>query len=176
MPKKYDDKAVETCFQLYLRFNGQHHDQIEAEMRKVYPGWSKQNLFTRGDKIGWSEKYGWQKALELKIATNGKAAATSGEKLFLEIEQVRERIKAALDAQGGTDRDLVYQHRDFCKLSIDALARLEAARDNFETFVAMWERLCAWLPEISLAATRELLAVSERVLHKAQDEFKSEGR
>jgi hypothetical protein len=40
----------------------------------------------------------------------------------------------------------------------------------------MWERLCAWLPELSPAATRELLSVSEEVLNKAQSEFKQEGR
>ncbi len=179
MPRKYDDQAVHRCFDLYLRFNGQQHARLEAEMRRVYPGWSVQNLYTRGTganlKVGWIEKYGWADALKLKLATTGKAAATSAEKLFLEIEATRERIKAALDAQGASaDRDLVYQHRDYCKLSIDALTRLEAAGDNFDGFVAMWERLCAWLPEISPAATRELLAVSEEVLSKAQSEWKSE--
>lgn len=179
MPRKYDDEAVQRCFDLYLKFNGQQHERIEAEMRKVYPGWSVQNLYTRGKganlKIGWIEKYGWEGALTLKLATSGRGAATSAEKLFLEIEAARERIKTALDAQGaGTDRDLVYQHRDYCKLSIDALARLEAAGDNFDSFVAMWERLCAWLPELSPTATRELLAVSEEVLRKAQSELKSE--
>ena len=180
MPLKYDDKAVEKCFGHYLRFNGQQHDLIESEMRKEYPGWSKQNLYTRGKdtnrKTGWVEKYGWDEALKLKVATSGKAASTSAEKLFLEIEATRERIKASLDAQGGLDRDLVYQHRDYCKLSIDALTRMEAARDNLDNFVSMWERLCAWLPEISLEATRALLAVGEEVLARAQAEFKSGGR
>ncbi len=181
MPRKYDDDAVQLCLGLYLKFAGQQHERIEAEMRKTYPGWSVQNLYTRGlgtnHKQGWVDKYGWDEVLKLKLATNGKAAATSAEKLFLEIEAQRERLKVALEAQGANaDRDLVYQHRDYCTLSINALSRLEAAGDNFAGFVAMWERLCAWLPSISPAATRELLAVAEEVLRMAQNEFKSEGK
>ncbi|MET0646392.1 MAG: hypothetical protein ABW208_07200 [Pyrinomonadaceae bacterium] len=176
MPKKYTDEAVESCFKLYLRFHGQQHDKIEEEMRKAgWVGWSKQNLYTRGKdknlKVGWIERYGWEHALKLKLSTSDKAAGTSAEVLFLEIEATRKRIKETLDAGGVLERDLVYQHRDFCKLSIDALARLEAARDNLSNFVAFWERLCAWLPEISPAATRELLAVAEEVLAKAQSEY-----
>lgn len=176
MPRKYTNEAVETCFRFYLIFNGQQHDRIEADMRKEgFLNWSKQNLYTRGKgrnlKVGWIEKYGWEHALKLKLSTSQKAAGTSAEVLFLEIEATRKRIKETLDAGGVLERDLVYQHRDFCKLSIDALARLEAARDNLSNFVGVWERLCAWLPEISLAATRELLAVAEEVLAKAQSEY-----
>ena len=176
MPKKYTDEAVENCFKLYLRFHGQQHDKIEEEMRKAgWVGWSKQNLYTRGKdtnlKVGWIERYGWEHALKLKLSTSTQAAGTSAEVLFLEIVATRKRIKETLDAGGVLERDLVYQHRDFCKLSIDALARLEAARDNFAGFVTFWERLCALLPEISQAATRELLAVAEEVLAKAQLEY-----
>lgn len=176
MPRKYTNEAVETCFRLYLLYNGQQHDRIEAEMRKAgFSNWSKQNLYTRGKdanlKVGWIERYGWEHALRLKLSASETAAATSAETLFLEIEATRKRIKGALDAGGVLERDLVYQHRDFCKLSIDALARLEAARDNLSNFVAFWERLCAWLPEISPAVTRELLAVAEEVLAKAQSEY-----
>lgn len=37
MPKSYPPEAVERCLSLYLRFNGQQHDRIEAEMRRA--GW-----------------------------------------------------------------------------------------------------------------------------------------
>lgn len=177
MPATYSDEAIEKCAQLYLKFHGQQHDRIEAEMRKTWPGWSKQNLKTRGQgenlKIGWVEKFGWEEALRVKLLCTGRQAATSAENLFLEIEGVRERLKAALDAQGGTDRDLVYQHRDYCKLSIDAMARLDAGGDNLSSFVAMWEQLTTWLPEISLPAAQALFAVAEAVLERARSEYKS---
>lgn len=175
MPKTYNEEAVETAFKLYLRFNGASHDLIESEMRKVFPGWSKQNLYTRGRdanlKIGWIEKFGWDKALKLKVATSGRAAQTSAERLFLEIEQARERIKGQLDAQGGTDRDLVYQHRDYCKLSMDALAKLESARDNFNGFVAMYERLLDWLGEINPQVLADLVKETDKLTHRARAHY-----
>jgi hypothetical protein len=174
MPATYSDEAIEKCAQLFLKFHGQQHDRIEAEMRKTWPGWSKQNLKNRGkgknEKIGWIEKYGWEEALKVKLLTTGRQAATSAENLFLEIEGVRERLKAALDAQGGTDRDLVYQHRDYCKLSIDAMARLDAG-DNLKAFVAMWEWLTVWLPEISLPVAQALFPISDAILERAKAQF-----
>ncbi|HZT60993.1 MAG TPA: hypothetical protein VFA21_20480 [Pyrinomonadaceae bacterium] len=175
MPHRYSTEAIEHCLSLYLRFNGQSHDLIEAEMRKTWPGWSRQNLCTRGKgknlKLGWIERYGWEEALRQKIASSGRRASTSAEALYNEIEQVRQRIKAQLDAVGSVDRDLVYQHRDYCKLSIDAMARLEAARDNLVGFVAFWENLLEWLPAISMQAAHELLTVSEKVIERARAEY-----
>ncbi len=177
MPKIYNEEAVETAFKLYLRFNGASHDLIEAGMRKAGYGWSRQNLYTRGKganlKVGWIERFGWDKALKLKVATSGRAAQTSAEKLFLEIEQTRERLRAQLDAQGGTDRDMVYQHRDYCKLSIDALAKLEAARDSFDSFVAMYERLFEWMSEINPKGVHELASCTEAVTERARAHYGS---
>lgn len=176
MPKMYNEEAVETAFKLYLRFNGASHDLIESEMRKAgYGNWSRQNLYTRGKdsnlKIGWIERFGWEKALRLKVATSGRAAQTSAERLFLEIEQARERIKGQLDAQGGTDRDLVYQHRDYCKLSMDALSKLEAARDSFDGFVAMYERLLEWLGEVNPQALSALVGCTDKVTERARRHY-----
>ena len=178
MPRKYSDEAIDYCFQLYLRHNGENHDLIEVAMRKVWAGWSKQNLYTRGkgknEKQGWIDKYGWLKALEIKRATAPRQAASAVEKLFLEIEQVRERLYGDLFAQGakgGFNRDLVYQHRDYCTQTINALARLDAAGNNIDSFVAMWDRLMRWLPDISVSATRELLAVSDQILERAKVEY-----
>lgn len=176
MPRKYPEEAQEYCFRLYLKYNGAQHDRIEAEMQRAgWTAWTKQNLYTRGrganQKVGWIERFGWDEALKLKVQTSGRAAQTSAEKLFLEIESQRERIKAALDAQGGTDRDLVYQHRDYCKLSVEALQKLEAARDNFDGFVAMYERLLEWLGEISQPALSELLKANEGVTERARRHY-----
>lgn len=172
MPRAYSAEAIEDCFQLYLRHNGQHHDLIEREMQRRWPRWSKQNLYTRGEKIGWVERYGWEKALERKFqAAAAEKATTSAEGLFLEIEKRRKQLDAKLDAEGCENRDLVYQHQKYCELSISALARLEAARDNLAGFVTFWERLMVWLPEISAEATRALLEVDERILAKASAEY-----
>ena len=81
MPASYNEEAVEHCFRLYLRFNGQQHDRIEQEMRRAgWESWTKQNLYSRGDKVGWIDKFGWKKALEQKIESASKTAAlTSAE-------------------------------------------------------------------------------------------------
>lgn len=175
MPLKYGDEAIALGAQLYLKFNGEQLDRMEAEMRKEFPGWSKQNLHSRGlganRKIGWIEKFGWEAMLKLKISTSARQVATSAEKLFLEIEQTRERLNEALNAQGGSDRDLVYQHRDYCKLSIDALVRLEQARDSMEMFVLMYERLLEWLGVVSAPALKELLKVSDAVTERARKHY-----
>lgn len=173
MPKRYDIEAVTECEKLYLRFNGQQHDRIEHEMRRKWPGWSKQNLYSRGDKVGWIEKYGWESALKQKIAASSEQGALSfDEQLIRDIDHVRQRVKAQLDALGTkVDRDLVYQFRDFCKLIIDARTKLQARSDTLGGFVAFWERLLDWLPDISEKAARELLSVAEQILERAAAEY-----
>src|SRR5205085_19523 len=106
MPKSYPDEAREQCLRLFLKFNGQQHERIEREMRKAgWVGWSKQNLYSRGDKVGWIEKYGFDAALKLKLAASETQALTRAEELFLEIEQGRKRLKERLDADGWQTRD-----------------------------------------------------------------------
>jgi hypothetical protein len=174
MPTSYNEEAVEHCFRLYLRFNGQQHDRIEQEMRRAgWATWSKQNLYSRGEKVGWVEKFGWKSALEQKIATSSKTAAlTSAQELVGEIEEVRKRVKAALDARGANvDKDLIYQHARYCALSIEAQLKLEATRDTLGGFVTFWERLLDWLPEISERAARELLKAADAILERAAAEY-----
>ena len=174
MPASYNEEAVEHCFRLYLRFNGQQHDRIEQEMRRAgWESWTKQNLYSRGDKVGWIDKFGWKKALEQKIESASKTAAlTSAEELVREIEEMRKRIKVAIEARGaGIDKDLVYQHARYCTLSIDAQLKLEATRDTLGGFVAFWERLLDWLPEMSERAARELLKVADQILERAAAEY-----
>lgn len=173
MPRKYDHAAVEMCFELYLRFNGQHYDRIETEMRRVYPGWSKDNLVTRGTREGWPDKYGWGAALERKLLAASKVSGTSSaEKLLLEVEEVRGVIKNAIDAHGSTDTDLIWQHRAYCQLTTDALARLDAGKDNFEAFCVMMERLmgiAGSLPgERGKRLVRELNNVYDDVINSAR--------
>jgi hypothetical protein len=180
MGVRYTNEAVQRCYELYLQFNGGQHERIETEMRKEYPGWSKSNLYDKGKpdskkfRPGWPKLYNWKDALALKVATSGESAATSAELLFLEIEIVRRRLAKEMATKGAqADKDLVYQHRDYCKLSIDALARLEAARDNLAGFAKLWQDLLKWLPSISEKANRELLKVSDQIIERARLEYAS---
>lgn len=172
MPRTYPAEAIEDALRLFLKYNGQQHDRIEAEMRRTWPGWSRQNLYSRGEKIGWIEKYGWQQALKDKIAlASSSQAKTAEEALFIEIEQIRKRLHQKIRVEGCADRDVVYQHLAYCRLGVTALASLKGAGNTFESYVAFWEWLLDVLTEISAPASRELLAVAEEVLEKARDKY-----
>jgi len=171
MPSSYDEAAVEKCFRLYLRFNGQQHDRIEMEMRREYPSWSKQNLYTRGDKIGWIEKNGWERALKEKFALAlSNSTLTEEQALFSEIAQARKRLHDKIVA-GCVDRDVVYQHLAYCRLAVNALAKLKGAGLTFDSFVAFWEQLLDWLTDMSPDAASALLSVADELLDKARKEY-----
>jgi hypothetical protein len=176
MPRTYPPEAIEDALRLYLKFNGQQHDLLEKEMRKKWPGWSKQNLHTRGSgrnqKLGWIDKYGWEEALRLHLQTRPAGLRTSAEQVFHEIEQIRKKLFDAIQTLGANaSSDLIYQHRDYSKLFMEAETKLRGATSTLEDFVAMWERLLEWLPAISAQALRELLKVAEQVLEKAALEY-----
>jgi hypothetical protein len=164
MPR-YDSKAIDDCFQLYLQHNGGNAEAIQKGMRDAgYPNWSKSNISK------WAKEYNWKDALKLHIAMSAEGTATSAELLFLEIEKVRRRLANELQRKGSkADRDLIYQHRDYCKLSIDALARLEAARDNYAGFAKIWRDLMeAPIPE---AALRVLTKHTEEIIAWAREKY-----
>ena len=141
-------------------------------MRRRWPGWSKQNLYTRGKgenlKLGWIEKFGWEKALEIHLSKRPDAVRTSAEQAFAEIEEIRRTLFEQVKAMGArVDRDLIYQHRDYSKLFLEAMNKLGGATRTLDDFVAMWEELLDWLPAISEDAARALLKVADAVIEKA---------
>jgi hypothetical protein len=170
MPRVYDQEAIEHAYQLYLKYNGGRHDLIELEMRKTWPGWSRQNLVTRGDKAGWPEKYGWAHGLELKAQSSAKAQLSGAESLYLSIRTQRERLEKTL-AGGAAEKEDVWAHQKYCQLETDALARLRDARSRLEDFALAWEDLLNWLPEISPQAFRELVAVADAVRARAETAY-----
>jgi hypothetical protein len=179
VPRKYDTEAVEHCLSLYLKFNGQQHDRIEQEMRKKWPGWSKQNLYTRGKgdnlKVGWVEKYGWERALREHVASLGDKTRTVADQTLHEINTIRKSLFEQIKSLGTKiDRDLVWQHCRYTKLALEAQAKLQGRGHTLDDFVAMWELLLEWLPDISPSAARELLAVADRVVEKAAAEYGDE--
>lgn len=190
MGARYSSEAVQRCKELYLLYNGGQHDRIETEMRREWPGWSKSNLQDKGKptlkngkpnpkfRQGWVSLYSWKGALELRALVSAEGALTSAQLLFLEIEGMRRMIKKEIDAKGYNallkeNKDLLYQHRDYCTLSTNALARLEKARDNLAGFTKFWNDLLNWMPGISEKALRELLKVSEQVIERAKAEYAS---
>lgn len=166
--RRYDQVAINKAFQLFLLYNGQRHDKIEEEMREVYPGFSRQTLYSTN---GWIKKYAWEAALEIKVATDKHQALNSADKLVNEIETVRERLFKNLQWDGVFDAEAVKAHKEYSKLSIDALIKVKEARDTLGAFAAMWERLMSWLPDYSTDALDALLQVEEEVLKRAAIEL-----
>lgn len=166
--KPYPPESIEFCLQLYLKFNGQQFDRIEAEMQRRWPTWQKKNLLDYGNRQGWITRYGWKDALQAKLAASAKAGLTGAEALYLDIREQRESLSLKIKtATPKPDRDLIYQHRDYCRLEIEALAKLTEARNRLADFVIFWEALLEWLPTISRKAWRELVDVSDQVLEQA---------
>ena len=179
MPRQYAPEAIDHCLKLYLKYNGQQHKKIEQEMRKAgWAGWNANYLYTRGkgrhQKLGWVEKYGWEKALQLHLANKvtGAAALNSAEKLVREIEYVRELLYTEIKAQGGNlEKEKLQLHRDYSNLSIAALTKVEAARDTLGAWVNFWERLQDWVLDIDAKAARYLQKYSEPLIARAKLEF-----
>ncbi len=78
--------------------------------------------------------------------------------------------------EGEPTRDELYSYRDFCKLEMEARAKLDLEKDNYEGFAAYFEKMLAWLPEIDMNAAKVFLSgdIAERVLEKARIEYGEE--
>ena len=64
MAAKIPPQKIADCRELYLRYGGQRHARIVAEMRASgWAGFTKRNLYvrTRNGRIepGWPERFGW---------------------------------------------------------------------------------------------------------------------
>lgn len=174
---QYGPEAIEKCLTLYLRFNGQQHERIEQEMRKAgYANWQRQYLYTRGhgqhEKIGWIEKYGWEKALELHLAQKPTAALNSAQQLVIETDTIRKMLYDRVRAQGAAfDKETLQFHRDYSRLAIEALTKIAEAKDTLGAWVNFWERLLGWMPDIDLPAAKLLVKHSAAIIEKAEEEF-----
>lgn len=162
--------------------NGERHDLIEAEMhRRGWTAFRKEILKSRGfgknRREGWIDQYGWQKSLEIKIATANTAAATSAESLLYEVETIRKKLFIELEAGGviRAGKDLVYQHDKYVNRSIEILAQLNDARDNYANFVSFLKRLMAAATKISPALARELIEAEEGLIEWADRDFYDAG-
>ena len=176
MPTKYSPEAIEFCFGLFLRYNGENFDRIEQDMRAAgWLGFTKQLLFSRGleqhRRDGWIEKFGWKAALEIHLANKSKQLLSRREKTLLEVETIRERIYEQITARGVDNRDLVWQHDKYSERSARLLAELELARQSSSDFAAFWKFLLTTALAVSPQLARELVNAEDAILHRAKQEF-----
>ncbi len=170
MPVSYSPEAVEKCRALYLKYGGKNHAAIEAEMQREYPGWQKGNLEDKGIKrprMGWVTKYGFERSLEIHTAKLVMAVNNDEQDLYIGIRTVRKALE--VEAIGrNANKDSRREYREYCKLEIEARRNLELGRDNFETFVAGYEKLVMWLGDVDPAAANLLIRNGKRLAELAE--------
>ncbi len=97
MPKQYGDDAIQKARELYCKFGGKDFDAIEAEMRKTFPTWRKQNLISRGkgsdSRLGWVDSYQFDKSLVEYQRIQIAAVTDDIQKLYLGIKKTREKLE-----------------------------------------------------------------------------------
>lgn len=168
--KVYSEEAIELARKLYCKYGGKNHPAIEAEMRKVFPGWSKQNLIDKGkgkdSRLGWITKYGFENSLKLHMQKLTESVNDDEQDLYLGIKTVRKELQKKV-ASGTCTRDELYQYRDFCKLEIEARRNLDLSRDNLETFVAGFEKLISWLSDLDKKAAAAVIKHGEKLAELA---------
>jgi hypothetical protein len=168
--KVYDDEAIDLARKLYCKYAGKNFPAIEAEMQKVYPGWSKQNLIDRGKgkavRFGWITRYGFDNALKIHMQKLTESVNDDEQDLYLGIKTSRKELQKKVVGAKPT-RDELYQYRDFCKLEIEARRNLDLSRDNLETFVAGYEKLLGWLSGIDKKAAVMLIKHGEKLAELA---------
>ena len=75
-------RRIEDCRNIFLKYNGQHHELIEKEMRELgHTDFHRRSLYRRFErgscKTGWIERYGWQRLLKDRArAAETRAAET----------------------------------------------------------------------------------------------------
>ncbi len=182
MGKSYSEEAIETCRRLYCKYGGKNFDAIQREMRKAgWVGWTKSNLNDRGRigtrtfREGWIDRYGFDRSLKLHIEKLTEKVNDDEQSLYLGIKTVRERLEKAALGDGASKDDLA-KYRDFCKLEIEARRNLNLSRDNLETFVAGYEKLTIWAPDIDAQLAKLLAQHTDRFAELAAAHYgKDEG-
>jgi hypothetical protein len=176
--RKYHPDELKDAFRLYLDHNGQRYDLIEKAMHRL--GWTsfrKESIDSRGfgknRREGLVEKHGWDKALQIHIATAGTLAETSAESLLGEVEEIRKLIYLELQATGvgKAGKDLIYQHDKYVQRSTEILAKLDSARDNYGNFVKFLKHMIKGATTISPALAKEMCEAEDALIEWAEKQF-----
>jgi hypothetical protein len=178
---RYGQDAIDYCFKLYLKYNGQQPGRIEREMQKAgWVGWKAQNLKPRGyganRKPGWIESFGWENALREHVASKVAPTLNSAEKLVRDIEMVCDGLAAEIRSKGvaKTDKERLQLFRDFGNLQIGAITKVQAARDTLGAWVVFFEKLIEWGVDIDSKLGRALVKHSDALIARAEKEFGEE--
>jgi hypothetical protein len=182
MGKQYSAKAVEDAFALFLKFKGGSWHRIDQEMeRKGYVGFKSKSVFPdrgKGEKRrdGWINKYNWREGLKLHLENLPTASLNNAQRLVREVETVRKKLFDRISPRGAQvneaiDAQLLQLHRDYSKLSIEALTKVEAASDTLGAFVDFWERFLEWLTDIDPKTARLVLKSEDLIRARAEEEF-----
>lgn len=176
MPKVTAPECINDAYELYLKYNGERFDLIEKEMR--LKGWftfDRQCLTNRGKnehfREGWIERYGWRKSLEIYLATKARTILTSGEKLLLEVETIREKLYDRIETHGVDNRDLVWQHDKYSQRSAEILAQIENAKDDSRDFAKFLNLLINISVKVSPVLARELCNSEDAIIKHAKNEL-----
>lgn len=180
-PPRTNPEAIKDAFDLYLKYNGQQFELIEHEMHQK--GWDKFRVSIlknkgRGDNFreGWIQRFGWENALKIKIASQGLLAQTSAEALLFEVETIGKKIFMELEAKGvgSGNKDLIYQHDKYVARRIEILDKLADARDNYANFVTFFQHFLKAATKISPSLAAELCDAEDAIVDWAEREFVTE--
>lgn len=174
MGAEYSTQAIDYCFKLYLKHNGQQHQLIEKEMQAAgWSGWKVGRLYNNGSKIGWIEKYGWREALAKHLEQKVAPTLNSAEKLVRDIEMVCDGLAVEIRTKSvaATDKERLQLFRDFGNLQIGAITKVQAARDTLGGWVSFFEKFIDWATDIDPRLARKLTDKSEEFIARAEKEF-----
>jgi hypothetical protein len=168
MPAKYSPEAIALCRKLYIQFGG-NDKQIEKEMRKEYPSWSKQNLYAKGNgsdsRLGWIVEHGFEKSAQLDLQTKIGAIESDDERAYKTIVEIADKFRTA--ALSG-DKEGANQYAKFITLQLEFRNKLDLSQSNFETFVEAWERITFWAKEIDMNLAKLFYKNKDAFIEKAK--------
>lgn len=174
MPSSYPPEAIETCRRLYCKYGGKNHEAIEREMRAAgYARWNKLNLHnrgkegTRGERMGWIERYGFDNSLRLHIEMRMAAVNNDEQDLYLGIKTIRKVLQVESLGKKAS-KETRREFREYAKIEIEARRNLDLSKDNFETFGACFENLVIWLGKIDPEAARRLVKNGDKLIEMAR--------
>ncbi len=160
MPSRYEQEAIDLARKFYCDYGG-NGAQIEQAMRRAgYHSWSKQNLYDRGDKLGWITRFGFEKSLKLALDAKINAVSSEDERRYRAVVQLADHYQSL--ALGGDDKAV----DKFIKLTDQQIAlrsKLDLSSASFESFVEAFEQIVMWAKEVDTDLAK--------LFYRRKDEF-----
>lgn len=170
MPKEYPQEAIKKCREYYVQFGG-NGDEIEKAMRKDYPSWSKRYLFDKDDRLGWINKFGFEKSLELDQQKKIGAVQNDDDRRYRAVVELADRYQE-LALQG--DEKAVPIFLKLVDQQIELRNKLDLTTANFETFVEDWDLIVQWASELDPELGKRFYKLKDEFIEKAVIHFGKE--